>query len=302
MNEENIEYLYKYRPLYTEKNGSFEINENTLSLLTKGELFFSSPNEFNDPFDCHIPTATHLLSIKQLDNVLQDRRYNGNLVEILENQFANNKFKLLDYINKIIKKEKNTNFNHEINLSALSIFKICCFSEVYNEIRMWSHYASSHKGICIGIKSLDTNNFKLIFDTLFRPTEVQVKTVEYDDNDYYLNEIKQKKLTNQEIIKYLYHKSTHWEYEKERRIVILNKNLNLKTLNLRQEYISEIIFGLRTPSYIIKSTLEKIIESKFLSIDKVVFYKMRYVPGEYNIEKNIIDPLEYLRNNFLRKL
>ncbi|NCD04914.1 MAG: DUF2971 domain-containing protein [Spirochaetia bacterium] len=309
MSEDNTNILYKYRPLYSnwkkerdEETGEEilrkvknpVLDENTLSLLTKGEFYFSAPNEFNDPFDCYIPTAPHLISLNELDKVLFDRRDKGRLLQILNNKFNNNKLELLNFINRTINNEQDSDFNHEINIQALSIFKICCFSEVCDEIRMWSHYASSHRGVCIGIKSLKKNN-KLMFNTTDISMNLASRKVEYDDDIQYLKEIDQTKLTDKEISKYLYHKSRHWKYEKERRIAILDNSLNLKILTLNPEEIFEIIFGLKTPSYIIKFTLQKIIDSKFINIDKVIFYKMEYVSGKYNIQKKRINFSEYIK-------
>ena len=42
--------FYKYRPLAVSEN-STEIHSFTLNLIQKGELYFSAPSAFNDPFD-----------------------------------------------------------------------------------------------------------------------------------------------------------------------------------------------------------------------------------------------------------
>jgi hypothetical protein len=70
MNEEKIECLYKYSPLYfyweeiaDQKTGEIIskikvdkpiLNKYTLNILTKEELYFSIPNEFNEPYDCDL--------------------------------------------------------------------------------------------------------------------------------------------------------------------------------------------------------------------------------------------------------
>lgn len=62
MSNERIEYLYKYRPLYKGDKNKFELNKHTISLLTKGELFFSIPSEFNDPNDSLIPILSYKIT------------------------------------------------------------------------------------------------------------------------------------------------------------------------------------------------------------------------------------------------
>ena len=93
---------------------------------------------------------------------------------------------------------------------------------------MWSHYADSHKGICIGFdkKSLDTDfNFIswIIYDTKF--PEVNL-----------LSDL------NESISKIMLHKSNHWEYEQEIRINQFEKKL----YPFRRGAIKEVIFGIRT--------------------------------------------------------
>jgi hypothetical protein len=59
--------FYKYRPLIDDTKSS-GINENTLRLLEHGELYFSKPKDFNDPFDCKIEYDTDI-SIKDIEKI-----------------------------------------------------------------------------------------------------------------------------------------------------------------------------------------------------------------------------------------
>jgi hypothetical protein len=44
---EEIEYLYKYRPLYSrDAKGEIVLNVNTMNMLKKGEIYFSNPINF----------------------------------------------------------------------------------------------------------------------------------------------------------------------------------------------------------------------------------------------------------------
>lgn len=92
--------LYKYS----------RINLNLINSLSDQYLFFSNPNNFNDPFDSNL-------------NYLLDKK-------IL---WSSGNSKLED----AIKTTKNR-------------LGICCFSESHDNLHMWSHYADSHTGLCIG--------------------------------------------------------------------------------------------------------------------------------------------------------
>lgn len=80
-------------------------------------------------------------------------------------------------------------------------FRICSFSENYDDVRMWSFYADSHKGIAIEIEIED--NSKLL-------------SVDYDDSFIRLIA---KEVANRDIKVVLKYKTTHWSFEKEFRII-----------------------------------------------------------------------------------
>jgi len=79
--------LFKYRV----------VNEYTLSFLRTGAVYFSSPQELNDPFDVRFVEREH--------------RAGG------------------------VKT------------------RVYCLSEIVDSVLMWSHYADSHRGICVVLKA-----------------------------------------------------------------------------------------------------------------------------------------------------
>jgi hypothetical protein len=89
--EIGLSCLYKYRPL----------NINTLKILSRGELYFSKPRDFNDPFDCVVDKhwltmfswANEIINIKDKvkdDNIIKDidkltTEFNENIHTSIEN-------------------------------------------------------------------------------------------------------------------------------------------------------------------------------------------------------------------------
>lgn len=114
-------YLYKYKA----------IDKFTHSIIANNEMYFNSPENFNDPYDCNIPIESTSSDENIRDWILSNGG-NEEEVTVFIQHFRNNP----DYVPTIIKKHMNAN-------------GICCFSKLYDSILMWSHYADYHKGICL---------------------------------------------------------------------------------------------------------------------------------------------------------
>jgi Protein of unknown function (DUF2971) len=107
--------LYKYRAL--SPDSAFR---NTMQILSRSEIYCSSPDEFNDPFECQVQVLV------------------GEDMAPLEQQ---NDAELLQRIRNDMR-------------AKLRIFSM---SAINNNSLMWSHYADSHRGICLGF-SIETDD------------------------------------------------------------------------------------------------------------------------------------------------
>lgn len=155
--------LFRYRGL----------NENTLRHLEKGEVFFQSALKFNDPFEIDLSCdfqglASDVVShfetfVKhEVDQAFRSVRFHdvslGTLSGIAtrveeEIDLKNARAALLslpsndsDAANRAMQR-----FWELRKQSYGKKFGICCFSEVPDNILMWSHYADNYRGICIVI-------------------------------------------------------------------------------------------------------------------------------------------------------
>lgn len=159
--------LYKYR----------ECNENSFSAFFEDRIYFNTPSNFNDPFDCsvYIDKKKIVNEIKSLYNIdypkiLLDIRKSSYLIE---SAFSANELPLVkqiyDYvkglsdkdfellhIDKLLLKNQIDNYISQMELFADAIIKdntfnnfISCFSENIDSILMWSHYANNHKGFAL---------------------------------------------------------------------------------------------------------------------------------------------------------
>jgi hypothetical protein len=78
---------------------------------------------------------------------------------------------------------------------------MCCMSAKPNDILMWSHYAQSHRGLCLGFRTTDDS---ILWDA--QPVEY---SAEYPVVDYF-------RMTVEERVRaMLLRKASHWAYEEE---------------------------------------------------------------------------------------
>lgn len=100
--------LYKYRSISPDLRGSY-----AQSILARSNIYLSSPDQFNDPFECQAEVV-----IDKDDPLVAGT----SRLEVLERVRSNLRRRMLVY-----------------SMSALN-----------DNMLMWSHYANRHRGICLG--------------------------------------------------------------------------------------------------------------------------------------------------------
>lgn len=127
---------------------------------------------------------------------------------------------------------------------------IVSLSETQRNLLMWAHYASEHKGCCIGYKD---DLFETLHDKPqdhadcynFKPTKVNYDSVVFDEEVKLILDSKEK-FTSEDIIflikKAVTTKSNDWIYEKEHRIVApieWSDHINIRGINSIPDYVKE---------------------------------------------------------------
>jgi hypothetical protein len=181
-------------------------------VLNNNNLWFSRICDYNDPFENRfaIPQEPSHEELKELyDEFIKkginhfDAIYKGDI-----SQFA----KLF--------KEDNDKFMHAFFgdvKEKLNSWGICCFSAINNNTLMWSHYANSHKGVCLEFES-----YALAYSKQNENKNIGITVL---DEVTYQSEfpiIKLKSIIDGtcifDIRKISVTKSKDWEYEKEVRM------------------------------------------------------------------------------------
>lgn len=279
--------LYKYKQLSQYENNELTLNEYTLNLLVKGEVYFPNPTQLNDPFDAYI------LFKKQYNEEDAIKYFKSIDPEQSEERikfYVKNVFKYEEYVSNFIENNRKT-------------YKLFCVTNDYKNLLMWSHYANNHKGICIGFKTHNHNNktiFKFLPKSISDDPQVKrikhgflnVNKVNYPETRLMPPPINPFNYTKQEFIEFMYTKTVDWEYENEYRIVLPDLAFKYKSLTIDLNEIKEIRFGA-----LVSDKTISLLASKLCSIkeyDDCKFYKANLKPHHYSLDFIEINIKKYL--------
>lgn len=230
--------LYKYR--------HFDDKEYHIRLVAHKELWFTSANEFNDPFDSSLPYRFDDdppgIQMKWILHATEQffPRYPKNLIIAK----AQKRYKEInsdpEYFRKFSLKEIEKNFKR---------FGICSLTPKPNNLLMWAHYANNHEGFCVGI---DTSKIYKLQRTLATQHELlELLKIKYSKKmpeiNFYNSMLSEQKIWAGDMLNLLSSKSTHWEYENEYRLIYYD-NVNI-SLNIGHDAMHEIILGCKISDY-----------------------------------------------------
>lgn len=240
--------LYKYRTT----------SKYSIEGLINNELFFSTYEDFNDPFEFSNPPVDLIKYNKNARKKLRELFDSG---EISRKDFLH----LVSYVGKPTEEtlQKREKILAKIKRKTLD-FGIFCLSQIENNILMWSHYGEDHKGFCIEFNdlnestdaSIDVINVQYLddFEDLNNPENLIDVYLSMFGEHKDLPAVKWEKKF-QELIKTVVrseetklaiavmgNKYVDWAYEKEVRLVAQAKKGPIKYY---PKAIKSITFGLR---------------------------------------------------------
>lgn len=158
--------------------------------LKHQNIYFSSPSQFNDPFDCQ-------MEYKRLLN------------------------EALRYCNV-----DNSDFEKRVSSMIDKVLKnvgICCFSRARKNQLMWSHYASKHEGICFGFnkaafsRSIPLSSSEDVVYGSKHPLKDLDGHLSILAEDSSLSETDAFQVVIKSLISVKY---TYWQYERETRLAV----------------------------------------------------------------------------------
>ncbi|HGY0991865.1 TPA: DUF2971 domain-containing protein [Aeromonas salmonicida subsp. pectinolytica] len=238
--------LYKYYKSYSK------------NIFINPKLKLTPPSHLNDPFERKIPHGIEAIILES---------HLGHF--ITESQKANN----------IHHSEK-----HTINMleKTLGSIGITAMSENPDSILMWSHYADSHNGICVGydISKINNENMRLL--------EIDYSAKRFEQSDITKNLLTLPSMIETIIDKVITTKSKKWSYEDEHRyitqlnyaneiLIVVDKREEKKTINFLEsqnggKYLYDSLeITYDNDSVTIKAIIKRIIDP--LLVEKLVGYK-----------------------------
>jgi hypothetical protein len=140
------EHLFKYLSV---DGGSFDFTRQAVVLR---RLYYQSPLRFNDPFDC-APRhdASHLTDRDLIQVGFETRLRHG----IGEQDALKESIKNLSALKHAVRHPERQHRQTQDLRAVLGRLGVLCLSENGDHPLMWSHYASSHRGICLRFNGRD---------------------------------------------------------------------------------------------------------------------------------------------------
>lgn len=235
--------LFKYRAL----------NKYTLAFLSTGAVYFSSPAEFNDPFDTSFVERDLRPQRQQFERERQAKGTDAALLGVAA----------MDV------------FEREHRAGGVKK-RIYCVSEIVDSILMWSHYADSHRGICVvfeaeeigepwwipftgssmsfagmaGVRTAADGRIEIV-EREPSPSErivmLPAQQVLYSDQVpglFMFDPLPDGPMRGVtfELVKY-----TAWAYERERRVLVRESVLAENPAHLASDAIVGVVFGMKIP-------------------------------------------------------
>lgn len=254
-----VNKLYKYR----------DFSSRTLCMVANNELYFAVSQSFNDPFDCR---ARKEFEFKDDQDFIEKwTRLEASQQEISPEEAQKYvKEKLVSEQSKAEYLEEKSKMFQKL---VLQCFGVCSFSQVPDDILMWSHYSNGHKGMCLEFNRSDENMLKNA-----SPIEYPVD----DEFPYFEYWPENSDETLEDVVTVILTKSKHWEYEKEWRLIQRPSNYDEPyrghPVSYQDDMLSGIIFGSRMKNKE-KTTIKNILRGK-----PVRYYDARLIKNKFQLE------------------
>lgn len=259
---ENLEprierFTYKYSSL----NPLSEISiDRSRDILVHSRIWLSSPEDFNDPFDCQAqisdePSATKRR--KKVDQLL--RKFEPNLngsqrkrrVDQMMTRPAAEWFKVI----KASLQEETKSLG------------VTCFSDDPRGLLMWSHYSANHTGLCYQFETLnDPALFGRALPIQYTRTYPTLNPFTYGDD---------------ESIRMLLTKYEDWKYEKERRVIAPGGAR--KFMQIAPASLSGVVLGTRIRESTLQKLREILNERKTNGLPDVRIFKAKQHASSYRL-------------------
>jgi hypothetical protein len=237
--------LYKY---VGAENGADAVR--LLQCFVENHTFkASAPSTFNDPFE-------FTLAID----------FDANPVTVRERYFADNPHACVADYDEWLKTFENSKWSvhQETRAELLGTFGVLCLSAVEDNHLMWSHYASNHRGFCVGIDEQELLKVKEVCGHGYVGYHHKLPVFRY----YFDDPI-------QFFQKSIASKSHLWAYEREYRVITKESGI----FELPPSAIQQVVLGCRAYKEVLDYARAR------CSLTENVWFQMCENFSEYSLSK-----------------
>ncbi|WUR16022.1 DUF2971 domain-containing protein [[Empedobacter] haloabium] len=252
--------IYKY----------FSFTSQNLENLKNQAIYFSSPKNFNDPYDCSVSPTIDVPSDEDVEGVR--KQY---LMEIPPGSPAHKQMlcATTEHLRQIFVKSAADTVAAKIK-DFSERRGVSCFSESCNDLLMWAHYGGNYKGFCLEFESAYFAKLHKVNYSSTMPTfdPIPILRGEMEANDF---------------MSVFSSKSPSWAYEKEWRAL----HANVGTL---YSYPPQVLTGVYFGPEITKAALEIICLILQGQNETVKFWRGVKSTSEFKVEFDQIDYQSHL--------
>ncbi|NHH86572.1 hypothetical protein CDPAHKCJ_01713 [Cobetia sp. MB87] len=220
--DECVTFKDKHLPSKIYKFINLDNMSRVIKSIEDNKIYLNSPSNFNDPYDsmCKLSIARLLIVIRR------QAKLHKAIKERLNFNYCKNTSQDISLKLKTFKKEQRENLDNEKD-RILNRFKdillISCFTEDYQSVLMWAHYAKNHTGICIEYDISGLNELHILRRGL-HPVIYNNKMI--DITSLIFRQLNNQPINLLLILKSTIYKSINWSYEKEWRLLIKKSSNN----------------------------------------------------------------------------
>ncbi|MFK3846653.1 DUF2971 domain-containing protein [Stenotrophomonas sp. NPDC078853] len=249
-------HLYNYLRF---DSASEESLRNLSTMLVDSNLYLNDPADFNDPFEFKNrlvldddEVLKHFFSVVHSVTHPNDTRSPSARDALIE---------------ELVAKVKTAPEQIFGVLFETHSHGVHCFTPEPKSQLMWSHYADSHRGICL--------QFRTSYDV---PTFLAAGAVDYCDDfpDFHIPTAPQA-----DTVAMMMRKGTSWSYEKERRIAMLA--INSRLLSFEPRALTGLILGSRFPKKHLPAIQQMLAKRFDRGLPKVQLYQAEAQDTAYRL-------------------
>ena len=236
---------------------------------------FTSPTEFNDPFDCvpEIDVAEYVRHASSRKDLLKK---SGDRLGYSPAKRIENKNKMLRRVEKNV---SDDNFIKNISRNV----GICSLTRDPLNLLMWAHYAKDHTGFVVEFR-IPTEATKEVVRTESKVAEFMLNClfpleVTYSDKKPVLDSFDD---IDANAKKQFLIKGIDWEYEKEERVIDHHRGPGIHKFD-RNKIVKSVIAGMRMKDDdygTLKSSVDAVNEANNINIR---LYRARPEQGKYSL-------------------